>query len=75
MIEVGYIRDYSLHRVDFPDGSFCLQFYKGSFTIKNLPTPFVVKDYYPPIEVNFFNGTGADQYVGDVFMFGAKVDM
>ena len=73
LIEVGYIRDYQLNRVDFPDGTFCSMFYMGSFIIKNLPTPFSVRDDMPPIEVAFYNGTGGESWREDKFMMNANV--
>ena len=58
LVEIGYIRTYPLNRVDFSDGTFCNMFYSGSFIIKNLPTPYSVRDDYPPLELRFYNGTG-----------------
>ena len=48
-------------------------FYKVAFTLKNLPTPYAVKDKYPPISVKFYNGTGGQNYVSDKFMFEKDV--
>ena len=46
-------------------------FYAGAFTIKNLPTPYSVWPEYPPIKINFYNGTGGIGYSGDKFMYDA----
>ena len=73
LIEVGYIKDYRLNRVDFPDGTFCNMFYKGAFIIKNLPTPYVVRDDYPPIEINWFQGNGGNDWREDKFMMTTEV--
>lgn len=68
IVEIGYIREYPLVRVDEPNGDICLLFYSGAFTIKNLPTPYHVPKDPPPINVIFINGT--QQAAGDVLFAG-----
>ena len=48
-------------------------FNKGSFIVKNLPTPFSVRGDLPPIEVSFYNGTGGENYRDDEYMMYATV--
>ena len=48
-------------------------FFKGAFTIKNLPTPFSVWDEYPEISVKFYNGTGGPQRSKDTYLFEGSV--
>ena len=59
MVEIRFIEDYPLNRIDEGD-NFYYQFWPGSFTLKNIPTPnFEIPDL-PPIKVSFTNGTGSD---------------
>ena len=71
IIEVGYIREYPVNVEDYPDLGFpdefvCYNFYNGAFVIKNLPTPFFLRDEYPAINVEFWTGNGGRDKENDV---------
>lgn len=59
IIEVGYLYNYTEVRIDIVGSAdFFYDFFAIAFTIKNLPTPFFVKDSYPLIKMAVYNGTG-----------------
>lgn len=75
LVEVGYIRDYRKQRVDFPNGDFCDMFYRGAFTIRNLPTPYAVWDEYPPLKIVFYEGSGGEEYYEDTLIASTTADV
>jgi hypothetical protein len=59
IVEVGFLSKYTENKVDIiGTDNFFYDFFAISFTIKNLPTPFFVKDSYPLIKMTAYNGTG-----------------
>lgn len=63
IIEIGILQNYTEVRVDTltkiaGQDDFYFDFFAISFTIRNMPTPFWVKDNYPLIKMAIYNGTG-----------------
>ena len=59
IVEVGFLRNYTQIRIDVPGSdNFFYDFWAISFTIKNLATPYFVKDSYPLIKMGMYNGSG-----------------
>jgi hypothetical protein len=51
--------NYTQVRIDVKGtDNFFFDFWAASFTIKNLATPYFVKESYPLIKMTMYNGTG-----------------
>ena len=77
IIEIGYIREYPVNvdelsalNTDDPatqDVNFkCFNFYHGSFALLNLPTPYFLKDEYPGITLEWYQGNGGRENDNDI---------